>query len=352
MGNLKSCSLSQISPEKRSKNAEHEDSHSKRHTRASGTLQPLEQLIDIQRPRRPSRRDDDHLVDSEPENQKKYPFRDRSRHRRETLNVSHLGGEGQSYLLGDHEVEEEEEVQQEDIEVEQEEKDEDQDQDDDDDEDEYDEEGNKKKYSFRDRSRHRRETLNVTHLGGEGQSYVKSTTFRVPPHRSIYRDSSRVYLGGRISTEKKPNREKRHRETHKRRHFDSSSESSSSSSSSHHHSKRRAHGSRGEEDRQFLDHEEERLRKELASIVPLSSSMGGSMRDKVSRRDISRADVTPITVDSSIGFSSVGGLDRHVRALKEMVVLPLLYPDVFKRFDTQPPRGVLFVGPPGTGKRN
>ena len=30
-----------------------------------------------------------------------------------------------------------------------------------------------------------------------------------------------------------------------------------------------------------------------------------------------------------------------------MVVLPLLYPDVFTRFDTQPPRGVLFTGPPG-----
>ena len=30
-----------------------------------------------------------------------------------------------------------------------------------------------------------------------------------------------------------------------------------------------------------------------------------------------------------------------------MVVLPLLYPDVFTKFGTQAPRGVLFVGPPG-----
>jgi ATPase family AAA domain-containing protein 2 len=36
--------------------------------------------------------------------------------------------------------------------------------------------------------------------------------------------------------------------------------------------------------------------------------------------------------------------------LKEMVVLPLLYPEVFERFGTEPPRGVLFTGPPGTGK--
>eukprot|EP00983_Pelagomonas_calceolata_P043260 1138839-Pelagomonas_calceolata.AAC.1 len=31
-----------------------------------------------------------------------------------------------------------------------------------------------------------------------------------------------------------------------------------------------------------------------------------------------------------------------------MVFLPLLYPDLFERFKVQPPRGVLFYGPPGT----
>lgn len=33
-----------------------------------------------------------------------------------------------------------------------------------------------------------------------------------------------------------------------------------------------------------------------------------------------------------------------------MVTLPLLYPEVFQRFNLTPPRGVLFHGPPGTGK--
>jgi len=80
------------------------------------------------------------------------------------------------------------------------------------------------------------------------------------------------------------------------------------------------------------------------------AGMGGSVKDKVSQKDMLRVDALPVAVDASIGFQSVGGLDDHVRALKEMVVLPLLYPDVFERFDTQPPRGVLFVGPPGTGK--
>ena len=78
--------------------------------------------------------------------------------------------------------------------------------------------------------------------------------------------------------------------------------------------------------------------------------MGGSVRDKASERDLLRADAAPMAVDPSIGFGSVGGLNNHIQSLKEMVVLPLLYPDVFQRFDAQPPRGVLFVGPPGTGK--
>ena len=48
-----------------------------------------------------------------------------------------------------------------------------------------------------------------------------------------------------------------------------------------------------------------------------------------------------------VTFESVGGLGKHIRALKEMVVFPLLYPEIFERFKINPPRGVLFYGPPG-----
>lgn len=62
------------------------------------------------------------------------------------------------------------------------------------------------------------------------------------------------------------------------------------------------------------------------------------------------ADADPLGVDPNVSFDGVGGLDGHINQLKEMVALPLLYPEVFQQFHITPPRGVLFHGPPGTGK--
>lgn len=62
------------------------------------------------------------------------------------------------------------------------------------------------------------------------------------------------------------------------------------------------------------------------------------------------ADINPMQLDTSIRFENVGGLEDHIRCLKEMVVFPMLYQEVFDRFCVRPPKGVLFHGPPGTGK--
>ncbi|KAK0621194.1 hypothetical protein B0T17DRAFT_494635 [Bombardia bombarda] len=62
------------------------------------------------------------------------------------------------------------------------------------------------------------------------------------------------------------------------------------------------------------------------------------------------ADADPLGVDLNVDFSQVGGLQGHIDQLKEMVQLPLLYPELFLKFHVTPPRGVLFHGPPGTGK--
>ncbi|NWZ71027.1 ATAD2 protein, partial [Acrocephalus arundinaceus] len=64
----------------------------------------------------------------------------------------------------------------------------------------------------------------------------------------------------------------------------------------------------------------------------------------------SLAGLEQMQIDGSAQFQGVGGLSDHISALKEMVILPLLYPDVFEILKFKPPRGCLFYGPPGTGK--
>lgn len=62
------------------------------------------------------------------------------------------------------------------------------------------------------------------------------------------------------------------------------------------------------------------------------------------------ADTDPLGIDTNIDFSVIGGLSNYINQLKEMITLPLLYPEVYSKFHITPPRGVLFHGPPGTGK--
>jgi len=50
-----------------------------------------------------------------------------------------------------------------------------------------------------------------------------------------------------------------------------------------------------------------------------------------------------------ITWDDIAGLERAKKIIHEVIVMPMLRPDLFKGI-RQPPRGVLFFGPPGTGK--
>lgn len=49
-------------------------------------------------------------------------------------------------------------------------------------------------------------------------------------------------------------------------------------------------------------------------------------------------------------YEDVGGLSEQIRAVRELVELPLLFPQVYRQLGITPPRGVIFYGAPGTGK--
>ena len=58
-------------------------------------------------------------------------------------------------------------------------------------------------------------------------------------------------------------------------------------------------------------------------------------------KEARRADVT---------YDDLGVLGDTIDQIREMVELPLRYPELFERLSVEPPKGVLLHGPPGTGK--
>ncbi|XP_062044016.1 ATPase family AAA domain-containing protein 2 isoform X1 [Lepus europaeus] len=203
--------------------------------------------------------------------------------------------------------------------------DEDEDEDDDDEDEDDGEEDNQKRYYLRQRKatvyyqaplekpRHQRKP-NIFYSGPTS------------PARPRYRLSS---AGPRSPYCKRMNR---------RRHAIHSSDSTSSSSS--------------EDEQQFERRRKRSRNRAINRCLPLNfrkDELKGIYKDRM-KIGASLADVDPMQLDSSVRFDSVGGLSNHIAALKEMVVFPLLYPEVFEKFKIQPPRGCLFYGPPGTGK--
>ncbi|KAK0178077.1 hypothetical protein PV328_002058 [Microctonus aethiopoides] len=107
--------------------------------------------------------------------------------------------------------------------------------------------------------------------------------------------------------------------------------------------RRRKHRSKSSSSSDSSDSEPQRYDKKKGKKARQNAlPQGGTPNNK--------ADINPIILDTNIRFNDVGGLESHIHCLKEMVVFPMMYPDVFDRFHVAPPKGVLFHGPPGTGK--
>lgn len=58
----------------------------------------------------------------------------------------------------------------------------------------------------------------------------------------------------------------------------------------------------------------------------------------------------PRDARAGVNYDDVGGIGDTIKQLREMVELPLRYPELFTRLGVDPPKGVLLHGPPGTGK--
>ncbi len=53
---------------------------------------------------------------------------------------------------------------------------------------------------------------------------------------------------------------------------------------------------------------------------------------------------------AKVSYEDIGGLGREIQRVREMIELPLKYPEIFERLGIGAPKGVLLHGPPGCGK--
>ena len=114
---------------------------------------------------------------------------------------------------------------------------------------------------------------------------------------------------------------------------------------------------RGVVEGEVMDRTEGYLSQSTLTRAP-SETMVGSLHSALQPLKLVRFDLYPVfslTLTRLIcvavaTFDHIGGLDDHIRSLKESVFLPLTYPEVFSQLGVEAPKGVLFHGPPGTGK--
>ena len=49
-------------------------------------------------------------------------------------------------------------------------------------------------------------------------------------------------------------------------------------------------------------------------------------------------------------YEDLGGLEKEIQLIREMIELPMRHPEIFQTLGIDPPKGVLLLGPPGCGK--
>ncbi len=117
-------------------------------------------------------------------------------------------------------------------------------------------------------------------------------------------------------------------------------------------------------DKEFTDFVKNRLKglpithgDEISVMI-----LGNSMDFKITKTTpkgvvkIDRTTILKISAETAVDrkvrvtYEEVGGLRQEVKAMREIVELPLRHPELFTRLGVEPHSGILLYGPPGCGK--
>ncbi|KAJ3989582.1 AAA family ATPase [Lentinula detonsa] len=107
-----------------------------------------------------------------------------------------------------------------------------------------------------------------------------------------------------------------------------------------------------------IDHLSERFEalgvESRPSIWTVSWDTVINITENQTKREVSQTQKPDIEVlqqrPENNGYASIGGLDKQIAEIKDLLEIPLTRPDLFRYFNLKPPRGILLHGPPGTGK--
>ncbi len=96
-----------------------------------------------------------------------------------------------------------------------------------------------------------------------------------------------------------------------------------------------------------------RVRMKSGRVIPFTITQtepkGPIIVRPGTRVDIHGAE-SKIVRSDSIAYEDIGGLERELGRVREMIELPLRRPDLFSHLGITPPKGVLLTGAPGSGK--
>ncbi|BBU63952.1 CDC48 family AAA ATPase [Methylosinus sporium] len=76
------------------------------------------------------------------------------------------------------------------------------------------------------------------------------------------------------------------------------------------------------------------------TLLVIDKEIGREKRAENARND----------VEGVVTYDDLGGMERELEKVREMIELPLTHPEVFDRLGIRPPKGVLLHGAPGCGK--
>jgi len=87
---------------------------------------------------------------------------------------------------------------------------------------------------------------------------------------------------------------------------------------------------------------------EPSGTVVVTDSTEVEVAEQPAEQIAGEADHERATPD--VTYEDIGGLDRELEQVREMIELPMRHPELFQQLGIEPPKGVLLHGPPGTGK--